>query len=246
MKARLVPVYFVPGRDADFDTQLAAMQSLLADEVEFLPPAALGESLPEADAVVFPQFLGEAYRQVESFKNIDIPILIITSEFGTVSMWDWEIASYLKSEGVETVAPYNLSQTKKICRGLAVKRELGQTKFLVFQDNPGEGFQASIFKRFYWWEDECTQRMIDKFGITLVKKSFKAFGAKTAAISDTDAEAVQEKTAVKTVGVSTKALNSALKMYIALKQELDADESGEVLAAIADHDRLLHERRGLQ
>ena len=28
MKARLVPVYFIPGRDADFDTQLAAMQSL--------------------------------------------------------------------------------------------------------------------------------------------------------------------------------------------------------------------------
>ncbi len=225
MKARLVPVYFVPGRDVDFDTQLAAMQTLLTDDVEFLQPVALGESLPEAEAVVFPQFLGEAYRQVENFRKIELPILIITSEFGTLSMWDWEIASYLKSEGVATIAPYNLAQTKKICRGLAVKRELGQTKFLVFQDNPGEGFQASIFKRFYWWEDECTQRMMEKFGISLVKKSFKAFGAKAAAIPDKDVEALQENAAYKTESLSAKAHNSALKMYLALKGELETDES---------------------
>jgi len=225
MKARLVPLYFDPGRDADFDIQLANMQSLLADQAEFLTPMALGEPLPEADAVVFPQLLGEAYRQLQHFKNIDIPILIITSEFGTVSMWDWEIASYLKSEGVETISPYNLAQTKNICRGLAVKRELQQSSFLVFQDNPGDGFQASIFKRFYWWEDECSQRMVEKFGITMVKKSFKAFGAKAATIPDEDAEIVKQKAGIPTAGVSANALNSALKMYMALQDELDSDES---------------------
>jgi hypothetical protein len=222
MKARFVPVYFDPGRDAGFDTQLAALQELLADEVEFLAPVALGQPLPQAEAIVFPQFLGEAYRQVGNFKKIEVPILIITSEFGTLSMWDWEIASYLKSEGVETIAPYNLAQTKKICLGLAVKRELQQTKFLVFQDNPGEGFQASIFKRFYWWEDECTQRMMAKFGITLVKKSFKEFGARAKRIPDAEAEAVWRNSPYKTE-VPTKSLHSALKIYLALKQELDAD-----------------------
>lgn len=225
MKARLVPFYFDPGRDGDFDTQLTALQELLADEVEFLAPVALGQPLPAAEAVLFPQFLGEAYRQVEHFKKIDLPILIITSEFGTLSMWDWEIASYLKSEGVETIAPYNLEQTQKICRGLAVKRELQQTKFLVFQDNPGEGFQASIFKRFYWWEDECTQRMMDKFGITLVKKSFKEFGARAKEIPDAETEAAWENSPYNTEGISAGALNSALKVYLALKQELDADEN---------------------
>ena len=184
---------------------------LLADDVEFLPPVALGESLPEAEAVVFPQFLGEAYRQVENFKNIDIPILIITSEFGTLSMWDWEIASYLKSEGVETIAPYNLAQTKKICRGLAVKRELQQTKFLVFQDNPGEGFQASIFKRFYWWEDECTQRMMDKFGITLVKKSFKSFGAESGRDSRYGCRSCPEKMALQNSGRISKGTQQRLE-----------------------------------
>lgn len=225
MKARLVPVYFDPGRDADFDTQLAALHNLLADDIEFLTPVALGSPLPEAEAVVFPQFLGEAYRQVENFEEIKVPILIITSEFGTLSMWDWEIASYLKSEGVETIAPYNIEQTRKICRGLAVKRELQQTKFLVFQDNPGEGFQASIFKRFYWWEDECTQRMVDKFGITLLKKSFKEFGARARGIPDAEAQAVWQNLPYPTEGVPDRGLNSALKVYLALRQELDADES---------------------
>ena len=42
MKARLVPLYLDPGRDDDFDTQLAAMRVLLADDVEFLDPVALG------------------------------------------------------------------------------------------------------------------------------------------------------------------------------------------------------------
>ena len=63
MKARLVPIYF-PGRDEDFDRQLDTLKTLLADEAEILAPAALGEPLPEAEAVLFPQMLGEAYRML--------------------------------------------------------------------------------------------------------------------------------------------------------------------------------------
>ncbi len=223
MKARLIPVYF-PGRDDEFDKQVNTLKSLLAEEAELVAPVALGSPLPEADAVVFPQLLGDAYRQVEDFKQLELPLLIITSEFGTLSMWDWEIASYLKSEGIETIAPYNLEQTKRICRALDVKRELQQTKFLVFQDNPGDGFQASIFKRFYWWEDECAQRMLNKFGLTIVKKSFEELGAEAKRISDREAETVWENWRLSTAGVSQKALNSAIKLYIALKRILEEDE----------------------
>jgi hypothetical protein len=225
MKARLVPVYFDPGRDNEFDTQLEILKALLAEEVELLAPVPLGEALPEAEAAVFPQFLGEAYRQLDHFKAIAMPILIITSEFGTMAMWDWEIASYLRAKGVETIAPYDLAQTKKICRALGVKRELKQTKFLVFQDNPGEGFQASIFKRFYWWEDECTQRMFDKFGLTIVKKSFKEFGARSKQIPDQEADKVLKTRPIPVVDVLPRALNSAIKLYLALKQELEQDEN---------------------
>ena len=150
-----------------------------------------------------------------------MPILILTSEFGTLSMWDWEIANYLKSEGVETIAPYNLGQTKTICRGLAVKRELQRTSFLVFQDNPGAGFQASIFKRFYWWEDECTQRMLEKFGVSIVKQSFKELGEQAKTIPDHEADAAWRTRQIPTSGLSTPAVRSAFKLYLAVRREME-------------------------
>lgn len=227
LKARLVPVYFNSSTDPDFVNQLDKLKSLLAEETEILAPVALGALLPDVEAVVFPQMLGEAYRRLDDISAIGKPLLIITSEFGTASMWDWEIASYLRSEGVETIAPYNLEQTRKICKGLAVKRELKHTKFLVFQDNPGEGFQAHIFKRFYWWEDECTQRMFNKFGITIVKKSFKKLGEDAKQIPDAQATAVWEqwKARLAIANISERQLYSALKIYIAVKRELEQDDS---------------------
>jgi hypothetical protein len=223
MKARLVPLYLDPGRDAGFDAQLAALGTLLEDCAELLPPVALGQGLPDADAVVFPQVLGEAYRQVPAFQAIDLPILLITSEFGTLSMWDWEIAEYLRSHGVATIGPYKLSQARNACRALAVKRELAQTRFLVYQDDPGEGFQASIFKRFYWWEDECVARLKDKFGVTVIKKSFRELGAAAKAISDADADQVWNAWNLPTDALSPRSVRGAVKLYLAVRRDLDAD-----------------------
>lgn len=225
MKARLIPLYFDPGRDSDFDRMLEALRPLLSERVELLEPLPLGAPLPDAEAVLFPQLLGEAYRQVEAFRAIDVPILFVTTEFGTLSMWDWEIAEYLKSHGIETIAPYNLSQTEKVCAALAVKRELKDTTFLVYQDDPGEGFQAPIFKRFYWWEDECGQRLHDKFGITIVKKSFRELGAAAKSIADVDADEASKGWNVPAEGLSDHALRSAVKLYLAIKRDLDADET---------------------
>lgn len=223
MSARLVPVCFDPGRDQDFDRQLGNLKALLADCAEILPPVALGQALPEADAVVFPQLLGEAYRRVEDFQAIALPILIVTSEFGTLSMWDWEILCYLKSQGVKTIAPYNLAQTKAACRALRIKRELRDTRFLVYQDNPGEGAQAPIFKRFYWWEDECTQRMRERFGVQIVRKSFRELGARAKQIPDQAAEEVRRVRPVLSVQVRPQALLSAMKLYLAVRQDLEED-----------------------
>jgi len=225
MKARLVPLYLDPGRDGDFDTQLAAMRELLADDVEFLEPVALGQEIPAAEAVIFPQVLGEAYRRVPAFQAIRLPILLITSEFGTLSMWDWEIAEYLRSHGVQTIGPYSLQQTQHVCRALSVQRELRETKFLVYQDDPGEGHQASIFKRFYWWEEECTGRLHDKFGVSVLKKSFRELGAAAQAISDQDADQAWAHWNLPTAGLSERAVRSAVKIYLAVRRDLDADPS---------------------
>jgi hypothetical protein len=223
MTARLVPLYFEDGRDEDFDIQLARLKTLLAGDAQFLDELPLGAPLPEAEAVIFPQFLNQAYHMVDAFKAIDLPILVVTSEFGTVLMWDWEICSYLRSEGVDTIAPYSLEQTRKACKALSVKRELQETKFLVFQDNPGDGMQAEIFKRFYWFEDECIQRMINKFGIQIVKKSFKEFGAYAQSLPDSEADKVIAEWDINIGGISPQQLRSAVKVYMALSEELDAD-----------------------
>ena len=227
MKARLVPLYFQSDQDQDFVDQLAVLKRLLADDAEILPPTALGASLPDADAVVFPQMLGDAYRRLADFKAIGLPILVITSEFGTVSMWDWEINRYLRSEGVEIFAPPNLAHTQLLCRTLALKRELAGAKLLVFQDNPGEGFQASIFKRFYWWEDECTQRMFDRFGITIERRSFRMLGQAAGEIPDEEAQATwkQWEGRLNIGDISPRSLMSALKVYLAVRREIGTDPS---------------------
>ena len=225
MKARLVPLYFKSARNEEFDNQIERLKDLLFEEVEILDPVSLGSPIPEADAVVFPQLVGEAFKQIEKIKNINIPIIVITSEFGTVNIWDWEIVTFMKEEGLNPFAPYNLKLTKIICRTLALKREMKNAKFLVFQDNPGEGMQASIFKRFYWWEDECTKLIKKKFGISIIKKSFKKLGIDAKNISDSEAEKVLKIKDVNALGVSGKAMKSAVKLYIALKGEIDKEDN---------------------
>ena len=223
MKARLVPVYFKAGMDEDFRSQLANLKKLLTEVADFQEPMALGSRLQDADAVVFPQLLGDAFRQIQELKKINLPFLVLTSEFGTVNMWDWEIVSFMKSEGIQTFAPYSIELTKKICRSIALKREMKHSKFLVFQDNPGEGMQGDIFKRFYWWEQRCTQLIKDRFGISIVKKSFKALAEEAKKIADSEAVKIWEKWNLDTDGISKKALSSAIKLYIAVRREVDRD-----------------------
>ena len=226
MKTQLVPLYFHSSTDPDFVAQLAALHTLLGEEAELLAPLPLGSPLPEADAVIFPQMLGEAFRRLDQFKALGLPVLVITSEFGTVSMWDWEINQFLRSEGVTVVAPYDLEQARLACRLLALRRGLRGSKFVVYQDNPGEGFQASIFKRFYWWEEECTARLKERFGLEIERRSFKQLGALAKTIPDAAAQEAwqtwQDK--VPLGNISERALLSALKLYLAVQQETAQDQ----------------------
>jgi len=229
-KAKLAPVYFEQ-RDGEFDKQMESLQDMVGDLVELLDPLPIGKPLPaDADAALFPQILGEAYRRLDAFKAYDKPIVIITSEFGTMQMWDWEIIDYLRCEGVDTIAPYSREQARQVCAALGVRRQLCDTRFLVFQDDPGEGEQPEIFKRFYWWEDECTQRLATKFGITIERRSFKALADQAHAIGDAQADAAMNDAQaagrpVPQQGLEGKPMRSAYKMYLAIKEHLDADPS---------------------
>ena len=222
-KARVVPLSFSAPPDDGFRVQCEAIRRLLGDRIELLPSAVLGGVLPECDAVILPQVLGDAYRRLDAFKAITVPILVVTSEFGTLSMWDWEILAWLRSAGVQPIAPYDLAQARRVCAALQVRRELAGGKFVVYQDDPGEGMQATIFKRFYWWEDECSQRIRDRFGLTIEKRSFRELGARAKAIADADAERAWKEKQQPVSGCAGRSVTSAMKMYLALRDDLDAD-----------------------
>jgi hypothetical protein len=224
-KAALAPVRFPAGGAGEFEQQLEVLKQLLQGYADILAPTTLGDSLPEADAILFPELIGDSYRQLPVFQNLGRPVLILTSEFGTMLMWDWEIASYLKSAGVAVLAPYSLEQAQKICRMLAVKRTLRQTRFVVFQDNPGAGFQASIFKRFYWWENECTQRMLDRFGVSIEKRSFKRLGEEAELIPAEEVDAAIAEHPFPSEGLGTRPVRSAMRVYLALKRQLGEDKT---------------------
>jgi hypothetical protein len=202
MKATLVPVHFKSGMDNEFRTHLEIVKKLLADEADVLPPVALGARLPAVDAVVFPQLLGDAFSQLPPLKAINVPVIVLTSDFGTVNMWDWEIVTFMKAQGMSVFTPYELSQTRAICRGLALKREMKDVKFLVFQDHPGVGGQqAEIFKRFWWWEDRSSEIIRQKFVIRIIKKSFQELGEKAKKITDADARQILKNRPIPAVGL---------------------------------------------
>jgi hypothetical protein len=225
MKAVLTPLYFDPGRDVDFDTHLSILKGLLADEAEFGTPVALGEPLPECDAVVFPQMLGEAYHRIDALAAIDVPMLVLTSDFGTVNMWDWEIVHYLKHKDIQTICPPSLDATKAVCRGLRVKKQLRRSKFVVYQDDPAgpTGEQSEIFKRFYWLEKESAQQFFDKYGLTVEYKSFKDLGARAAAVPDADAQEVIDAWSSSKKSIQGKPLQSATKLYMEIKRDYEKD-----------------------
>ena len=233
MKAKLVPIYFKSADSPDFSTQLNKLHGLLADEAEILAPVQLGTNLPETDGVIFPEMLGQAFREVQKIEKLPQPLLIVTSEFGTVSMWDWEINSFLSAKGVRVIGPTDLEKTKQACRALALRRQLKQSKLLVYQDKPAEvgSLQYEIFKRFYWWEPECVKAIQEKFGVSVVKKSFKELGEKAKAITDESALKVwDQKKAQTPIGTLTNhAILSAVKMYMAVKADLDED--ADIIAA---------------
>jgi hypothetical protein len=226
MKAVLVPMYFQSGMDEDYHFQLGILNDLLEESANILDPIALGEPIPkEADGILFLQLVVDVYRQHKQILDIDLPILLVTSQFGTFSMWDWEIFTYLREKGKELLFPNDLEQTQKICASLALKRAAKGAKFLVYQDDPGKGFQSEIFKRFYWFEDECINGIKQKFGIEVEKKSFEDLGKRAKEVSDKEAERIWQNWKRSTTGLSNHSIIDAVKLYIVVKSDIQADDS---------------------
>ena len=220
MKTRLVPISF-PNRDDEFDRQMEQLRRRFGGEAEFLPEIPIGAPVPEgADAVVVPQLLGDAYRCVSELADLRVPIIIITSEFGTLSMWDWEIIEFLRQNGVRTLAPYSDEQARLILRAVRTRSRMRGGVFLMYQDNPGEGQQASIFKRFWWWEESCRIELEQRLGVRVVYRSYGELGKRLAEIDDAAAIEEWKRWNYPASGLSQRAPASAAKLYLAVRADL--------------------------
>lgn len=232
MKAKAIAMY-LQGRNErevkEYNTQLRRLKELYGSEAEIIGSVCLGEKIPEeADLVIIPQLFGSIFRERESLENIGIPIMLVTSEFGTVEMWDWEIAAWMRDElKLNVFFPYNCEMAKVIFRSVSVKKQMKEgIRFLMFQDSPGEGMQAYLFKKFYWWNESCTRQMERAFGIKILYRSYRELNERAAKIPDEKAEKLWEIRKVPTEGVSSRAILSAVKLYMAIKET--ADETGNV------------------
>ena len=221
-----MPMYLPNQNDREkeeFSKQLERLHEMYSNEADFLSPVSI-ESIvpPEADAILFPQLIGSAFSAKNAIAKLAIPAIVLTSEFGTVEMWDWEIVSFLRDETDITVfSPYQVELARVIIRAIAAKRHMQKgMKFLMFQDSPGEGMQANIFKRFYWWEDECTKRMEKAFGIEIIYKSYKELNLQAESITDAIAEETCANWNIPMKNVPRTHYLKAVKLYLATKKTI--------------------------
>ena len=225
MKARLIPLYSPSANEreqSEFKEQLERLNECYGDVAEFLPPQSIETGLPDADAVVFPQLIGAMYRESVHLVGCRLPMIVLTSRFGTVEMWDWEIVTYLREKGMNVFSPYNIELAKTILRAIAIKKKMSRgVKFLMFQDTPGEGMQANIFKKFYWWEQECTQNMESTYGVELIYRSWKELCEKARQIPDHEAKKLWDSWDIPVEDVSETNCLKAVKVYIAVKSVID-------------------------
>jgi hypothetical protein len=234
MTTRLLPVYLeAESPSQTFVQRLGELAALLGESVEWLVPARLADAArTEATAIVVPDMSGLAYRLLEDFTRLTVPILIVTSEFGTVSMWDWEIRDFLRRRGVETIAPTSLQELQDLVRALATRERLATSTMLAYQDDLGGGKQPDIFKRFFWWEDECVDALRESFGVRVERRSYRDLAARATALPDTRVEAELARAEADIPidnALFRRARLDALRMKLAIGDELD--ETPGVIAA---------------
>lgn len=228
----LLPVSLEREPGESFRRQLATLVELSDGLVEWRPAAWVGDPVPDGvTAVVVPDMSGLAYRLLEELRRIAVPLLVVTSEFGTVSMWDWEIRDYLRRRGVDTVAPTSRQELVDVLRGLAVRQTLPRSRMLAYLDDLGAGMQPDIFKRFYWWEEECVGDLEQRLGVTVERRSWRELAARAASVPEARVVEAHERisSGVELGALAWRARAEALRLYLALSDELD--ETPDVIAA---------------
>ena len=106
---------------------------------------------------------------------------------------------------MKVFTPYDIELTRRSADRFALKREMREAKFLVFQDSPGEGMQPEIFKRFWWWEDACNEVDPGQVRHPHGEEELRGARAEAKAVSDADARDGAEPPPVPCEGMSASA-----------------------------------------
>lgn len=224
IRAKVVPIRFkeINARElGEYKQQLEILNAIYGDVAEFMNTVVAGDPIPECDAIVFSQLIGAAYHYKDVLRQYDKPMIVITSQFGTVDMWDWELIAYMRSAGFNVFSPYNIELGKVIFRAIAAKEHMKGAKFLMFQDDPGEGMQAYIFKRFYWWEKECSEQIEKFFGAKLIYKSWKAVNQRAAEIDAQKALYEFASWDIPCEGITEENKLNVARLYLAICEVID-------------------------
>ncbi|MCI7814483.1 MAG: hypothetical protein SO016_07010 [Lachnospiraceae bacterium] len=224
LKAKVVPLQFREINDrerGEYQEQLDKLNEYYGEVADFMDTVIAGDKIPECDAIVFPQLIGAAYHYKEIFEQYNRPMVVITSQFGTVDMWDWELIAYMRSHGLNVFSPYNIELGKIIFRAIAAKEHMKGAKFLMFQDDPGEGMQAYIFKRFYWWENECTQQIEKFFGAKIIYKSWKEVNRRADEIDPEAALSEFRSWDIPCEGITEENQILVAQLYLAIRETIE-------------------------
>lgn len=224
LKAKVVPLQFREINDrerGEYQEQLDKLNEYYGEVADFMDTVIAGDEIPECDAIVFPQLIGAAYHYKEIFEQYNRPMVVITSQFGTVDMWDWELIAYMRSHGLNVFSPYNIELGKIIFRAIAAKEHMKGAKFLMFQDDPGEGMQAYIFKRFYWWENECTQQIEKFFGAKIIYKSWKEVNRRADEIDPEAALSEFRSWDIPCEGITEENQILVAQLYLAIRETIE-------------------------
>lgn len=232
MKTILQPLCFkeINQREqGELGQQLERLKKIYGDQAEFLEPIEVGAKIPEkAQGVLFAQMIGAVFGHGKEIAEIRLPVILMTSEFGTVEMWDWEIAAYLRENlHMDNVfTPYSTQMAKVILRAISAKQTMKDGgSFLIFQDSPGEGMQAEIFKRFFWWEKECIQRIEECFGVKVIFRSWKEVSEKAKQINYNSALKLLKERSGFPCTADEKAVMRAVKLYMAIREVINGEEN---------------------
>lgn len=224
MKANIVPIRFKSSEESKFNRILSVLKEIYEQEVNFLAPIVMGDEVPEADAVLFPVMAVDVYTEIEAIKKaIQLPVVVITTVYGVSLMFDWEAVDYLKTKGFQVFNPHSAELGKTIFKAFALKREMKHQKFLIFQDTPGDGLIPEQFKIFYWWNEECTRDIKEKFGITIIRKPYLDLCNKAKAISDDDARKEVKRWDFDNQVVYERPVLASVKLFMALRDEVDQE-----------------------